>query len=402
MTQVTYVNRSATRSHEDRVLAALRRLGPLTRAQLVTHVQLSRTTLSQVISGLLAAGAIQAVRDDRGARTPGRPVELLHLTPSSGHVLGVDLSRRRAHIAVANAAHDVVLSAAVEYPLDSDWPTRVRVTANRVRRLAHAAGVSLSGLKGVGVGLAGPVATVWQPDPQDTEHSVAGDGAEQDPREVVVKGLAQLTREHFEQEFGVPTITDNNIRFAGLAEAIWGAGAGSPEQLYLRISHGMAGSLITGGQVLTGSAGLAGEIGHVTVDDDGDPCHCGNRGCLEGLVSVPALLAATGLPDATTLARQWRQGDAAVTDVVEQAAARVGRVLAVVVMAANPSMIVLGGDLVEALPELAPLVERHMRAGVIPAMSPYVDLRPATLGESSGARGAIAAVLQRSPESQTT
>ena len=75
------------------------------------------------------------------------------------------------------------------------------------------------------------------------------------------------------------------------------------------------------------------------------------------------------------------------------------QVLAVVVLSANPSMIVLGGDLVEAVPAVVGLVEGAMRAEIIPAMSPYVDLRPATLGTSSGARGAIAAVLQRSPQS---
>src|SRR5690625_2452747 len=97
MRSLTETPPSIDRPHDARVLAALRRRGPLTRAELGVEVGLSRTTLSQVVGDLLDRGVLHAYRE-AAPEGPGRPVERVHLAPAAGYALGIDLGRRRAHI----------------------------------------------------------------------------------------------------------------------------------------------------------------------------------------------------------------------------------------------------------------------------------------------------------------
>lgn len=388
MQSVASVREASRRPHDDVVLGALRRYGPLTRAEIVERAGLSRTTISQVVGALLRSGVIRVARES-APEGPGRPVERLYLDPASGHVLGVDLGRRRAHVLIANAAHETVLSEDVQYPaVSGSWRERLTAVLAATEHLAATRNVSLSSLHGAGIGLPGPIATVWRHE---------GDPGGYVPT-VLLHELAEFARASVQDLYGARAIVDNNIRFAGLAEAIWGAGQGSTEQLFVRLSEGMGGSVITRGEVVVGSAGLGGEIGHITVDPHGPRCHCGKRGCLEALAAVPALVDQCRVADSAELWEAWRRGDSAVRDIVGIAAAHVGRTVAGVVMTSNPSVVVLGGDLVDGIPEFAILVEASIREHVIPGMRNYVAVHAASLGSEGGALGAVAAVLQRPPQ----
>lgn len=391
MQSVANVHEASRRPHDDVVLSALRRFGPLTRAEVVEHAGLSRTTVSQVVGELLRAGVLHVSRES-AQEGPGRPVERLYLDPSSGHVLGIDLGRQRAHVLIANAAHEAVLSEPVQYPVGArSWQERLAAVLTATGSLATTQNVSLAALHGVGIGLPGPIATVWRGEGEPGGYVPT----------VLLHDLARYARETVRDLFDAPALIDNNIRFAGLAEAIWGAGRGSTEQLFVRLSDGMGGSVITRGEVVVGSAGLGGEIGHITVDPHGRLCHCGKRGCLEALAAVPALVEQCGLANGSELWDSWRRGDSAIRDIVGVAAARVGRTVAGVVMTTNPSVVVLGGELVEGIPEFAILVEASLREHLIPAMRNYVAVRAADLGLEGGALGAVAAVLQRPPQQVT-
>jgi glucokinase len=88
---------------------------------------------------------------------------------------------------------------------------------------------------------------------------------------------------------GLPTIVDNDARAAAWAEARFGAGAGTDDLVLVTVGTGIGGGLVLGGAVFRGTAGLGGEVGHMIVAPDGDPCDCGNRGCLEAMASGSAL-----------------------------------------------------------------------------------------------------------------
>ncbi|MFD6533162.1 ROK family protein [Streptomyces sp. NPDC060184] len=387
------------RGHEERVLGLLRRHGQLSRAELGRLSGLSRTTLYDIVATLVAGGAVVPGAADPGPRKRGRPVEHLTLDPAAGQALGIDFARRSVHVAAANVAHEMIGSASLPHPPDLPWEGRVDLAEKLVASLADGALrlSSLGATGAVGVGVVGPVRRT------ETEE---GARAAEDRRITRPGGghggpLADLV-ELLAARFGAPVLIDNNTRLAALAEATWGAAAGSRDVLYLRLSHGVGGGLVVNGALHRGVDGLAGELGHITADPSGGPCECGGTGCLETVASVGAVLAAyreqggkAGDFDGFLAASE--DGDTVAEDVLRRAGTAVGTVLASVVGALGPSTIVLGGELAGAGDALLRPVADALDAHVLPLARDRVTLRPAALGEAGGAHGGVALALHESP-----
>jgi predicted NBD/HSP70 family sugar kinase len=142
----------------------------------------------------------------------------------------------------------------------------------------------------------------------------------------------------------------NDASLGAVAESVRGAGRGVAELVYVNGgASGIGGGIITGGMLLGGRSGYAGEIGHTLVRSDGILCHCGATGCLETEVTRAELLAAVGLDDESSERLEQvlaeRIGDPAVAAVVERQLGHLGRALANVVNVFNPELVILGGFL---------------------------------------------------------
>src|SRR5579863_8289343 len=98
-------------------------------------------------------------------------------------------------------------------------------------------------------------------------------------------------RDAIEQKLGTQVILENDANAAALGERWMGAGRGVDDLVLLTLGTGVGGGIISGGRVLRGFVGMAGELGHMTVDPNGNPCGCGNRGCLEKHASATAVVA---------------------------------------------------------------------------------------------------------------
>ncbi|MDQ0779882.1 putative NBD/HSP70 family sugar kinase [Streptomyces aurantiacus] len=415
------------RSHEHGVLDLLRKNGPMSRADLGARSGLSRTTLHDIVGGLVGSGAVVTSTPHVEVRKRGRPVEQLSLNPAAGEAVGIDFARRAVHVAAVNFAHEVIGSASEAHATDLSWPERVDIAVRLLTTLAtgpsgdsstgssddmaggaaggaaaggpdrdrsqdpdrerdrsqdRSATVHLDALSAIGVGVVGPTT-----DPGSENAHAQG-----------IDGLPDLLR----KRFGAPVLLDNNTRLAALAEAVWGAAADSSDVLYLRLSHGVGGGLVVGGALHRGRYGLSGEFGHITVDPAGRQCECGGTGCLETRASLDAVLyryreaggRATdlaGFLDATSAAER------PALEVLERVGSEIGEVLAAVCHAVGPGVIVVGGELAEAGPALLEPVERALRQHLMPMARRYVDVRRATLGEAGSALGGIALVLHESP-----
>ncbi|WP_434091071.1 ROK family protein [Streptomyces flaveus] len=368
------------RGHEELVLDLLRKHGRLSRGELGTHSRLSRTTLYDIVGGLLASGAVvaSASAPDAAPRKRGRPVETLTLNPEAGQAIGIDFARRGVHVAAANVAHEIVGSASEPHAADLTWAERTDIAQRLVRSLTGGA-LQFGALSAIGVGVVGPLT-----DPGG-EAAYSRD----------IDGLPELLH----KRFGVPVLLDNNTRLAALAESVWGAAAGDEDVVYLRLSHGVGGGLVVGGSLHRGAYGLSGEFGHITVDTAGAPCECGGVGCLETVASVGAVLdsyrAAGGrADDIAALLAALDSGDPAARDVLRAAGSQVGTVLAAVCNAVGPGVIVIGGELAAAGAALTGPVEEALNAHILPLSRHRLDLRQATLGEVGGALGGIRLVLR--------
>ncbi|MGW5263228.1 ROK family transcriptional regulator [Microbispora sp. NPDC004025] len=363
------------RSHEERVLRVLRQNGAQSRNEIAARVGLSRTTVSEITSDLLGRGAIRVVDTDAVERVgSGRPAERLALDPASGQYMGVDFGHRRVNVLVADAAHEIIASGTARYEESAQWPERLDAGLALIDRLSAETGVHYGALQAIGIGVPG-----W------------GDRSRAD-------GVAEV----FAQRFHAAVTVDNNVRFAGLAEALHAQSDSVRDLIYLRLSDGVGGGLVVGGQLVRGSRGFAGELGHVTAVAGGAQCRCGKRGCVETVASAPAILARCrelGVP-VDTLDDLKAAVDIAhpvVDQVLREAGTAVGRVLGTAVMTLNPDEIVLGGEIIQ----IAPALLRQVADTVTYELSWWTDaapvIRPALLSDDGGARGAIAALFHESP-----
>jgi predicted NBD/HSP70 family sugar kinase/DNA-binding CsgD family transcriptional regulator len=366
-------------THEERVLAALRTQGALTRAQLADQANLSRATLSSIVQDLLAKQAItETTAGGEAVRSRGRPVSVLTLNAAGGLALGMDLGHRRIQVTVANVAHEVVASEGIACSERTPWGRRLELALALVDDLTARQEISLSALAGVGVGVVGPV-------------SETGDH----PTPSRASRIA-LVRDGLAERFGVPVYVDNNTRLAALAEAIWGAGAGVQDVLYLRLSYGVGGGLVLGGHLFSGAGGAAGELGHVSVDRSGPRCACGGRGCLERYVSLAAVLEQSGVRRLDELLRRLDAGDETARRVIDDAGTRIGEVLAAACNTVNPDTVVIGGELADAGDHLLRPLQAALRQYTHSQVRRQLRIAPAVLGHDDAARGGIALVLRRS------
>lgn len=364
------------RSHEERVLRALQQAGALSRGEIADRVGLSRTTVSEITSDLIDRGAIRVVDTDAVGRVgSGRPAERLALDPGSGQFMGVDFGHHRVNVAVADAAHEIIASGTAQYPETAGWPERLTAVFALIERMSVEKSVHYGALQAIAVGVPG-----WGSKP-----------------------LADGVAEAFSERFGASVILDNNVRFAGLAEAARSHPDTAGNLIYLRLSYGVGGGLVVGGRLVRGSAGFAGEFGHVTVaGEDGAPCRCGKRGCVETIASVPAILARCrlfGVPMETLddLRAAVEIAQPTVDRVLREAGTAVGRVLGAAAMTLNPSEIVLGGEIVRIAPVLLHQVISTITYELswLPDAAPVI--RAASLADEGGALGAIVALFHESP-----
>ncbi|MFC4061173.1 ROK family protein [Planomonospora corallina] len=189
----------------------------------------------------------------------------------------------------------------------------------------------------------------------------------------------------------VPVLLGHDVRTGGLAESVLGAGRELSDFLFLPIGTGIAGAMIIKGGPYGGTSGWAGEIGHIPVFPEGEPCACGQTGCLETYASASAVARrysarAASPATAEEVARLTAAGDPLAVKVWDDAVEALSLALATYTLLLDPSAIVLGGGLAEAGALLSdPLAARLGERLTFRSAPP---LRRAALGVSAGMFGA--------------
>jgi predicted NBD/HSP70 family sugar kinase len=338
--------------------------GPLSRADLARATHLTPTSTSDLVAGLLEEGLVEDLgrRESRGV---GKPATLVGIVPDARHIVTLDLSADEdVHGAVVNLIGKVLYRRTVA----REERTGQDAVALAVRLARELTAATDQPILGVGVGSPGVV------DPDGVVLEAANLGWHDLPLARHLRGVLDL-----------PVHVANDANAAVLAD--YALGDESSENLLLvKVGKGVGAGLLIAGQLFTGDRSAAGEIGHVTVDERGELCACGRRGCLETAIAVPRLRARLAV------ARDER----AKSKVLEAAGRRLGLALATVVSALNLDDVVLSGppDVVSEAFRTAALAT--IRRRTIPSVGGHVSVRFDSLGDDDVLLGA--AVLVRSAE----
>lgn len=371
------------------MLRALRTNGPLTRHDLSERLGIKRTTLSEVTSHLIRIGAVRTTRP-RPAKGRGRPAELLCLEPGSGQYLGLDFGHQRVHAVIVNASHEVIAAGERGYPESSSLDERLQIAFGLVDSLVAETGASLACLHSIGIGVPGPYtdARLEQNPAPDRTVRLWGAGTR----------WRKSVSERVQERFQASVLVDNNVRFAGLAESCWDRGTIVDNMVFLKLSDGVGGALVITEQLVRGANGFSGELGHITIDPQGDSCRCGKRGCLETIAASWAILRraqAKGLAvgSLTDLRAELDRGSALAEEVVREVGGTIGHVLGLACIVLNPAEIIVGGEAAEILPELLVHASATIQKELLPVNETRPEVRRARLGSLAGALGAVAALL---------
>lgn len=342
------------------VMQTLFHQGAMSRADLSRETGLTRVTISDLVSELIADGFV-AEKGVREASGPGKPAMLVDLDRDGHRIVGMDLSGSDEFIgAVLTLDGDIVARRHIPVPgADEDVVAAVVSLARDLVADSHAP------VLGIGVGTPGVV----------DDHGViltapnfrwAGFDLETALREAL----------------DLPVLVANDANAAVLAEYTFG-GAGD-DVLLVKVGRGVGSGLLASGQPMRGAHFAAGEIGHVTVGTDGGPeCVCGNVGCLEAWLAVPPLTARlAAAPD-----------DAARTGILRDAGERLGIALAPVVGVLDVSEIVLSGPSELLDGPLAQATVETLRARTLAEFHDGVRVRMTEQGQDIVLRGAAVMVL---------
>lgn len=183
------------------------------------------------------------------------------------------------------------------------------------------------------------------------------------------------------RELGLPAVMDNDANVGGLGEAVYGAGRGCDPLLYLTVSTGIGGGIISKGEIWRGADSYAGEIGHLTVRPDGPECLCGARGCLERMCSGLWLERDYGRPAHELFLD---------TDFVERYVVDLALGLKAAIMLLNPARIVIGGGISKAGERLFEPLHTELLCQIPGWSRARIDVVPAELGDDSVLWGALA------------
>ncbi|HEX2133080.1 MAG TPA: ROK family transcriptional regulator [Actinophytocola sp.] len=374
----------------------LREHGALSRAQLAVRSGLSKATVSSLVNDLELRGLVHSAGVSAGGQ--GRPGQLVDLRPTSVCGIGLDIHVGHVGVVVTDLAGELIHTRRVVCDVPGIGPERA---LDQLAELAVAALREVAGTVGPPVGI-----TVSVPGLVDTGAGTVTLAPRLRWRDVAIAdGLAART--------GLPLdriAVDNDANLGAMAElATMNTGPNPVADLvYLTGDFGIGGGVISGGRLVRGSIGFAGEIGHMAMDPLGPYCSCGRRGCWETQVGLGALLHACADPDdpvrdpTLDLDQRMRmvraraaQHDQRTLDALHQIGSALGVGVSILVNLLNPAVVVLGGYFA-ALPEwLVEPIRNQVVAGVLAPGAGGSRVVGSRLGFTAATTGGALAALRR-------
>jgi predicted NBD/HSP70 family sugar kinase len=370
---------SLREANRARVVDAVKKHGGLTQVELTGATGLSPATVSVIVKELVAAEVVEV----RNTVRSGRRAQLVTIAHRVGLVAGIVVGYRHLRVALADVAHEVLAEQVFPLPADHRSDTSLDRAALLIVDLLERVGSELDELLGIGIGIPAPV------DPGTGMISVRG----------VLRGWdAVQIGQVLEKRLARPVFVDNDSNLGALAESTLGAGREWPDMIFVSVTHGVGAGIVVGGRLHRGADGTAGEIGHVQVDPAGRICVCGSRGCLDTVVGLPALLEplrqSHGVLTLRDLVRLAADGDPGCREIVADAGARVGTVVAALATGLGPQIVVVGGDLAETGETFLGPVREALRRRTVLNQTGGPDVVPAALGMRAEIMGAVALALE--------
>jgi glucokinase-like ROK family protein len=332
--------------NESVILNIIRKMGPISRADIAKETNLTPPTVTNIVNKLIAENIVMEYKV--GESNGGRPPVLIKLNPDFMSIIVIHISTYNLH----------------QYTLDAELKTKKK-DKNSIRGLKQEEVLELltsvldkaikespQNVSGIGIVVRGPV---------KMKEGISVFAPNIGWRNVPLKSIV-------EERFGIPTYVINDVRAMALGEFHMGKAKDVENMIFLKVGYGIGSAILINGRIYTGASDGAGEIGHTTIDVAGPQCSCGNYGCFEALASEKALvnLVVKSIKEGMdSIVYQMAEGmlDSVTPEMIYEAAKlndkfavnalkTIGRYLGIgianTINTFNPELILIGGGIVQA------------------------------------------------------
>lgn len=365
--------RQQTKNHNrDLVLRTVFAYESISRAEVARITNLTRTTVSEIVNGLLEEGLVEEI--GRGESIGGKMPILLSVVADSRFLIGLNLAQDKFIGAILNLRGEI--KEMVEVPVqDDNGDTALELVYKIIDQLMKK---KIKPIVGIGVGTPGLVNT----------------------REGVVVNAVNLAWQDLplghllEKKYKIPVSVMNDSQATAIGEYVYGGEHSSDHNLIVvNVKHGIGSGILVNGRLFQGDGGGAGEIGHVVVQENGDLCRCGKHGCLETISSVRAVLKNLKMKSIDQAQAAFDAGNANARKVVSNAAHYLGISLANLIGTLNIQKIVLTGDMTRFGTAWLDEVNNSMRNAALARLSENTKLELGALDYRACILGASAFLL---------
>jgi glucokinase-like ROK family protein len=364
--------------------------GGISRVEIAHRINLTRAAVTAIVNDLLTTGIVREA-ESRAVQS-GRPPIVLEINPEKGYVVGVDFGATHLNLLVADLSSRILEETEISIDIQRGPEECLSEADVRVRELLAKAGIGLQDVLAYGVDVPGPI--------------VSEAGMVVAPP--IMPGWDRYPiRDALEKKWGQPVSVNNDAEMGVLGEWASGAGRGERDLVFIKVGTGIGAGLLIDGQIYRGVSGSAGEIGHLTIDENGPLCACGNHGCLEAIAGGRAIAQQaqqavqkgqrTSLTTITPIesitaqdvALAARRGDLLSQQILTRAGTHIGIAIAGLVNMFNPGMIIIGGGVAQTGDIILEPIRQAVQRRSLPAATRIVRITTSMLGRRSSSMGAV-------------
>lgn len=359
------------------VLNSIEKKAPISRAQISKDTGLNKATVSSMVSELIDESLVSEIGS--GQSSGGRKPVMLYFNNHAGYSIGIDLGVNYILAILTDLSGNVVLELS-ETIYKTDVQHVKKKTTTLISTLIEKKPKSPYGVIGIGIGVPGIVdnngVILFAPN---------------------LKWRQISFKEEFEQIFQIPVIVENEANAGAYGEQLYGAGKDITNLIYISVGIGIGTGIIINNELFTGSTGISGEMGHLTIEINGKKCPCGNRGCWELYASESALLnKAKGLfvfknnkvPNIEQIIIEAKKGNNDVLRLLNSIGEYIGIGLANAINTFNPEIIIIGNRFAHLKNWITNPINRVLDERLYPYYRETTNIYFSSLGSYSCAVGA--------------
>lgn len=368
------------------VLNKIRVDAPISRAQIAKDTELTPPTVSSIVKDFLEQGLIK--ESESGHSSGGRKPTMLRINQQAFYVIGIDAGPETVNCIVSDLGGNIEKRLSVSIHLPTTEDAFMDMLKQCITDIIKSAALDPELTLGIGVAMHGVV---------DVETGTSLYAPNLNLRDIPIK-------ESLENTFDMDVIVENDARAMALGEA-WFGEHGVPESmLAVNIGRGVGAGFIIDGELYHGDQDIAGEVGHMTIDMNGEICACGNKGCLQTFATGDAIgrraAGKIGHGDRNVrpltgemVYERAASGDTSHIKVLEETGDVIGIALTNLIHIMNPGKIVLGGGVMKAADILLPHIRQSVGSRALTKEAKQTQITVTELGDEATLLGAVSLFL---------